>query len=229
MKTFTLRDLPSRERPRERLVEFGEEALSSVELLALILGKGTAGESVMMLSQKLLSRFGSLKGITEASLEDLLSIKGLGLAKAAQIKAVAEIARRVSFEDLKKPRSIILKPKDVFKLVKTKLKNYQKEQFFVISLDSRNGFIGIDKISVGTLNANLVHPRETFEAAIYRHAAQIIIIHNHPSGALEPSEDDLLITKKLIASGKILGIEVVDHIIVSKNGFFSFKEKGFIK
>jgi DNA repair protein RadC len=227
-KTFTLRDLPAQERPRERLVKFGEEALSSAELLALLIGRGTAGESVMALAQKLLSRFGSLKGISEASLEDLLNIKGLGLAKASQIKAAAEIARRISFEDLEKKTKLISSPKNVFNLVKEKLKDYQKEQFFVLSLDSRNAVVGLDRISVGTLNTNLVHPRETFAAAIARHAAQIIIIHNHPSGELIPSEDDLEITKQLINSGKILGIEVIDHIIVTKSGFFSFKEKGII-
>lgn len=227
-KTFTLRDLPAQERPRERLVKFGEEALSSAELLALILGKGTAGESVMMLSQKLLSRFGSLKRVIEASLEDLMMIKGLGLAKASQIKAVAEITRRIELEENKKRNKLVSSPKDIFNLVKGKLKDYQKEHFFVVSLDSRNSVISIDKISIGTLNANLVHPREVFKTAISHHAAQIIVVHNHPSGALEPSEDDLEITKKLITSGKILGIEVIDHIIITKNGFFSFGEKGII-
>lgn len=229
MKNFTLRDLPSQERPRERLVRFGEEALSSVELLALILGRGYAGESVMTLSQKLISRFGSLKRVMEASLEDLMKLKGLGLAKACQIKAILEIAKRIEIEGKKnEKKKSIYSPLDIFKILKQKLRDYQKEHFFVVSLDTRNGIINVDKISIGILNASLVHPREVFKSAISHHAAQIILVHNHPSGCLEPSNDDLLITKKLISSGKIIGIEVIDHIIITSSGYLSFKEKGII-
>lgn len=228
-KSFTIHDLPSSERPRERLQKFGPDALSAQELLALILGRGISGESVMMTAQKLLSYFGSLEAIMNASLEDLQKIKGLGMAKSSQIKACFEIARRVYNNDeisnSENKKKLIISPKDVYKLVKSKIIHYTKEHFVVLSFDARNNFLGMDTITVGTLNANLVHPRETFESAIRRHAAQIIIAHNHPSGDPEPSEDDLEITKRLTESGKILGIEIVDHIIVVKNGFLSFKEK----
>lgn len=232
LRSFTILDLPESERPRERLKKFGPDSLSAQELLALILGRGVRGESVSMTAQKLLSYFGSLKGIMNASLEDLQSVKGLGLAKASQLKACFEIARRVFTkseiaEETKQKE--ITSAQEVYELIKSKISNYAKEHFIVLSFDARNKFLGIDTISVGTLNANLVHPRETFDAAIRRHAAHIIIVHNHPSGDSEPSEDDLEITKRLVESGKILGIEVIDHIVVTKEMFFSFKEKGLIK
>ena len=216
--SFTLHDLPLEERPRERLQKFGSESLSASELLALILGRGVKGEPVMMTSQKILSRFGSLKGLEEASLEDLKEIKGLGLAKAAQIQACLEIARRINNvnqgQGSKTRKRQILSSKDVYNLVKSKIKNYSKEHFMVLSFDSRNKFIGIDTITVGTLDSNLIHPRETFESAVRRHASRIIIAHNHPSGNTEPSQEDLEITRQLIEAGKIMGIEILDHLIV---------------
>ena len=231
-KSFTIRDLPPSERPRERLQKFGPDALSAQELLALILGRGIGGESVMMTAQKLLSHFGSLEAIMDASLEDLQNIRGLGIAKASQIKACFEIARRVyTAEEIpegQKRSKLIISPRDVFKLVKSKILHYAKEHFMVLSFDSRNRFLGMDTISIGTLNANLVHPRETFESAIRRHAAQVVLAHNHPSGELEPSEDDLEITKRLVEAGKILGIELLDHVIITKDGFLSFKDKNLI-
>ncbi len=230
-RSFTIHDLPKSERPRERLKKLGSNSLSAQELLALILGRGVRGESVSMTAQKLLSYFGSLEGIMNASLEDLQSIKGLGLAKASQLKACFEIARRVftksEIAEGAKQKEIA-SAQEVYKLIKSKISNYTKEHLVVLSFDTRNKFLGMDTISVGTLNANLIHPRETFDAAIRRHAAHIIVAHNHPSGNPEPSEDDLEITKRLVESGKILGIEVTDHIIVTKNDFFSFKEKKLI-
>lgn len=230
--SFTIHDLPLEERPRERLVKFGEHSLSIQELLQLILGRGIAGESVAVTAQKLLTHFGSLQKLSEASIEELSQIRGIGLAKACQIRACFEIARRTYNNDQtsndKQKTKRVLSAEDVYKLVKSKLKNYTKEHFFVLSFDTRSKLLGIDEISVGTLNANLVHPRETFEAAIHRHSAQVIIVHNHPSGDPDPSEDDLTITKRLIESGKILDIEVLDHLIVTQNGFLSFKERGLI-
>ena len=225
-KSFTIHDLPSDERPRERLVKFGEHALSVQELLQLILGRGVAGESVAVTSQKLLTQFGSLQKLAEASIEELSLIKGIGLAKAAQIKAVFEIGRRLSTQILPYKSKEIANPKNVYKLIKNKLKNYHKEHFYIITLDSRNWSIA--EVSIGSLNASVVHPREAFAEAIKNNAASVIFAHNHPSGDPEPSEDDLEITKKLVESGKILGIEVVDHVIVVKDDFFSFKKKGLV-
>ncbi len=233
-KVFTVSDLPSEERPRERLLELGPEALSSQELLAIILGKGVSGAPVTVASQALISHFGSLLGIAEASVEELRNaVKGIGPAKIAQIKACFEIARRVEIERSRRIDSIdrgkkISSPDVAYQIVRKRLTSYKKEHFFVISLDSRNRNIGIDEISKGTLEASLVHPRETFKSAIEHYAAKIIIAHNHPSEDPMPSEDDINITRRLRETGLVMGIEVVDHIVVCRKSFLSFKEKGLM-
>ncbi len=232
-KTFTLNDLPASDRPRERLKASGPQALSNLELLALIMGRGIKGESVMVTSQKLLSYFGSLKNVLEASLEDLQQIRGLGPAKASQLIACFEIARRIANEDFlaeteRLKRETVRSPDDAVKLIRSQITDFNKENFYVLSFDTRNRFIGLDKVSQGTLTASLVHPRETFESAIKKHAVQIMIAHNHPSGGTDPSEEDIKITKRLSEAGKIMGIELLDHIILTKQSFFSFKEEGLI-
>src|SRR5690606_10166737 len=184
-KSFTVHDLPLSERPRERLLSAGPKALSSLELLALILGRGIKGESVMVTAQKLLSHFGSLKNTLEASIADLTKIRGLGPAKASQLMACFEIARRIAHEEIsdelnRTNRDSIKTPEAAVRLVRSEITDFSKENFFVLSFDTRNKLIGIDKVSLGTLNASLVHPRETFESAIRKHAAQIMIAHNHP-------------------------------------------------
>ncbi len=225
--SFTIHDLPKSERPRERLQRFGSEALSSQELLVLILGRGIKGESVMVTAQRLLSTFGNIKAISEASLEELIKVKGIGLAKASQIKAAFELSKRQDLEidlkdfDIKDPQSIV-------KSIRAGMKDKAKEHFKLILLNSRNKIIGISTISIGTLNANLVHPREVFKEAIMHNASSVVLAHNHPSGDPEPSEADLEITKRLIDAGKIMGIDVLDHIIITKTGFMSFKEKKLI-
>lgn len=225
-KSFTIHDLPKDERPRERLVKFGEQALSTQELLQLVLGRGVAGESVAVTAQKLLAQFGSLQKLAEASIEELSSIKGIGLAKATQMKAAFEIGRRLSTQAPSYKSKELTDPEKVYRLIKNKLKDYHKEHFYIIALNSRN--YSIAEVSVGSLNASVVHPREVFAETLRQNAASVILVHNHPSGDPEPSEDDLLLTKKLVESGKILGIEVVDHIIVAQDDFFSFKNKGII-
>jgi DNA repair protein RadC len=220
-----LKDLPINERPRERLIKFGVESLSLQELLMLIFGRGVKGESVTNISQKLISLFHSLDELSEASIEELKQIKGLGLAKSCQLKACFEIARRLERrENVNKVKNSIIKsPKDIYFLIKEKIINLHKEYFVVATLDSRNKIISVDTISIGTLNSSLIHPRETFELAIKNHAAGIILCHNHPSGELKPSKDDLIVTQTLVKAGKLLGIEVIDHIIITKSGWLSIK------
>jgi len=222
-KSFTLHDLPKEERPRERLVKFGEQALSAQELLQLILGRGIAGESVAVTTQKLLTQFGSLQKLSEASIEELSSVKGIGPAKAAQIKATFEIGRRLSTQTTPYKSKELTDPEKVYRLIKSKLKDYHKEHFYIIALNSRGHSIA--EVSVGSLNASIVHPREVFEEAIKNKAASVIFVHNHPSGDPEPSEGDLIITQKLVDAGKILEIEVADHIIVTGTNYLSFKER----
>lgn len=224
--SFTINDLPRAERPRERLQKFGAETLSSQELIALILGRGIRGESVMVTAQRLLSTFGNIKNISEASIEELSSIKGIGLAKAAQLKASFELARRKDEHDYEK--TPVKSHKDVVRLAGQKLKDKKKEHFLILCLDTRNNLIRIGNISTGTLDANLVHPREVFKEAIQSLASSIILVHNHPSGNPEPSDADIDITKRILETGKIIGINVLDHIIIADNNSLSFKEKGIL-
>jgi len=225
-KSFTIHDLPKEERPRERLVKFGEQALSAQELLQLILGRGISGESVTVTAQKLLSQFGSLQKLAEASIEELSAIKGIGPAKATQIKAVFEIGRRISTQTPSYKSKELTDPKKVYHLIKSKLKDYTREHFYIIALNSRNWSVA--EVSIGSLNASVVHPREVFTEAIRNKAASVVFAHNHPSGDPEPSADDLVITKRLVEAGKIMGVEVVDHIIVTAGGFYSFKANKLI-
>jgi DNA repair protein RadC len=227
---FSVRDLPKSERPREKLRDKGASNISSAELLAIILGKGIKGESVLVTVQKLILHFGGLQNILEASLADLMKVRGIGFAKACQLVASFELSKRLLKEDLEIERKRIEKnaitnPEEIVRYIRTEIEDYSKENFFVISFDVRNRVIGMDKISKGTLSASLVHPRETFESAIRRHAAQIIVAHNHPSGDPEPSEDDIRITKRLYEAGKIMGIELMDHIVITKEQYCSLKDK----
>lgn len=226
-KSFTVADLPTEERPRERLAALGPEALAIHELLAIILSRGINGESVMTTSQKLLSQFKSLEGIKEASLEDLQNIKGLGLAKACQLKAAFEIARRLE-RDTKtitiKSKQKSISAEEIVTLIKKKIGNFHKEHFIVISLNARSKILSLDTIFIGTLASCLIHPREILETVIRRHAATFIIAHNHPSGTPDPSEEDTKITKRVFESGQIMGITMLDHLIIGRDSYFTFRE-----
>jgi len=225
-KSFTIHDLPVSERPRERLNKFGVDTLSAQEILAIILGRGIAGESVMVTSQRLLSHFGNLKGISQASLEELSEIKGIGPAKASQIKAAFELANRLdsAVDSVKEP--VVKTPEDVINLLGGRLKDKKKEHFLVILLDTRGRHIKTSEVSVGSLDSSIVHPREVFKEAVSASAASVIFVHNHPSGEPEPSEDDISLTRRLVKAGEIMGVEVLDHVITGKNNFKSLKREG---
>ena len=225
-KSFTIHDLPISERPRERLQKLGVEALSAQEILALILGRGVTGESVMVTGQRLLSRFGSLKGIASASIEELCQVKGVGVAKASQIKAAVELANRLEGYSEAGDKPLVKTPDDVVSLVKGRLKGKKKEHFLALLLDTRSQLIKVSEISVGSLDTSIVHPREVFKEAISASAASVIFVHNHPSGDPEASEDDINLTKRLVEAGQILGIDVLDHIIIGGKEYLSLKGKG---
>ncbi|RKX79747.1 MAG: hypothetical protein DRP57_13540 [Spirochaetes bacterium] len=214
-----IKDLPRVDRPREKLEKYGPEKLSNSELLAVLLRTGGKGLNVVEMSRKILGKF-SGSGLAKANFKELKNTFGLGTAKACEIVACFELGRR--FLQNKKSR-IYLTPKDVWNELKD-IRDNKKEHFVIFFLDARNQEIKREIISVGSLNANLVHPREVFEPAVRHLAAQIILAHNHPSGDPMPSKEDSEITKQLVEAGKILGIEIKDHVIVSKTNFFSFAD-----
>ena len=221
----TIKDLPEFERPREKLAKKGARALKKEELLAVLLRTGLKGKNALEVANDILVKYGDKK-LLDASYEELRNMRGVGPTKAIQILAAIELGSRL-FKEKSEKEIYINSPEDIAKEL-SHIKENKKENFVVLYLDARNKLIYKETVSIGSLNANLVHPREVFEPAVRHLAAQIILAHNHPSGDPEPSEDDLEITKRLTESGKILGIEVVDHIIITKTGFLSFKEKNLI-
>src|SRR3989339_22866 len=209
-----IKDLPKVDRPREKLEKYGPTRLSDSELLAILLRTGSEGINVVELSGKILRKF-SGAGLAKASAKELKNTFGLGSAKACEIVACFQLGRRL----LQNKKSVLLlSPQDVWNELKD-IRDHKKEHFVVFYLDTRNQEIQREIISVGTLNANLVHPREVFEPAIGHHAAQIIVAHNHPSGDPEPSEEDIAVTKRLKQAGELLGVELLDHIIITREKF----------
>ncbi|MFP3879904.1 MAG: RadC family protein [Dehalococcoidia bacterium] len=226
--SFTVHDLPLSERPRERLIKLGSEALSAQEILALLLGRGIKGESVMVTSQKLLSQFGNLKGVANASIEELTQTKGIGPAKAAQIKAALELSKRLEADADDKPMPLLKSPEDVAAAVRNQLKGKKKEHFMVLCLDTRNRLISCRPVSIGSLDTSVVHPREVFKEAVSSSAASVIFVHNHPSGDPEPSKEDIELTRRLARAGEIMGIDVLDHIIVCDKKHLSLKARNLL-
>ena len=222
---FTVRDLPIQERPRERLQRLGAHALSSQELLALIIGRGVSKRSVLDIAHELMRTFGSVHEMSKATIEELSTIRGVGVAKAAQIKAAFELAKRQDLEQ-EIPPFAISNPQALVKAIRATIQDKAKEHFKLVLLNTRNKVTGVITISIGTLNASLVHPREVFRGAIQGSAASVILVHNHPSEDLEPSEEDIKLTRRMVEAGKIMGIEVLDHIIITRHGFLSLKSKG---
>jgi DNA repair protein RadC len=222
---YRMKDLPKDERPREKLIKKGASALKLEELLAILLRTGIKNKNVLKLAKDILSRYNQekLKNITY---EELRNIYGVGPTKAVQILAAIEIGRRF-FKPKEEKEIYIHSPKDVLKQT-SHLKENKKENFVVLYLDARNKLITKETISIGTINSSLVHPREVFEPTIRELAVAVILVHNHPSGDPTPSEDDITLTKRLVEAGKILGIEVTDHVIIGKNKYFSFKERKLI-
>jgi DNA repair protein RadC len=227
-ESFTINSLPETERPRERLQQLGAEQLSAQELLAIVMGSGFRGESVLKSAQRLMDAFKDIQGLADASLEELMEIHGIGPAKATQIKAAFELANRWGKASNRKSNPVIKTPEEAYEELKGLARNRKKEYFWAILLDTRNRRIKTLPISVGSLDASIVHPRELLKEAISASAASIIVAHNHPSGNPEPSQDDIKLSKRLIEAGNIVGIEIVDHIVIGDGKFVSLKREGLI-
>jgi DNA repair protein RadC len=222
---FTIKDMPEEERPRERLMRFGADALSTGEILGLLLGTGTRLETAVGLGNKLLVHFGGLKGLVTADVHDLMEVEGVGIAKAARLRAAFELGTRVAaLEGGSRP--VIKSPTDVVGLVMPEMRYLDKEHFKSVLLNTRNEVLDIVTISVGTLDSSLVHPRELFKGAIKRSCAGVILVHNHPSGDPAPSSEDIRLTERLRKGGALLGIRVLDHLIIGDGRYVSFQEMG---
>lgn len=221
-----INEIPSGERPREKLLFYGAQFLSNEELLAIILRTGNKDSNVVELSYRIIHSVGGLNGLFKASAKELMKVKGVKEAKATQILAMCELYKRFKVSELTQVK--ISKPSDVAELVLDELRMLRQEVLILITLDTKNKVISKKEIFKGGLNSSLVHPREIFREAVKDSAASIIICHNHPSGDPTPSRDDINITTRLKECGKIMGIELLDHLIIGDNRFISLKEKDIL-
>ena len=219
----TVRELPSNERPRERLQHFGEGALSLAELLAIVLRTGTRGDNALELANKLLSRYGGLPGLVRADFRELGAEHGMGEAKSAQVKAALEIGRRLALVQVD-TRYKISTPTEAANLVMLEMAYLDTEQMRILVLDSKGQLVEKVSLYQGTANSSVLRAAEVFRPAIIRNCPAIILCHNHPSGDPTPSDDDIVSTKQLVEAGRILDIELVDHIIIGHQRFVSLKE-----
>jgi len=225
--TLMIRDFPTEERPRERLITDGPGSLSNHELLAILLRTGTKDESVLQLSNRMLRQFEGLRMLKDATVEEITSIKGIGTAKAVQIMAALELGRRIGRLQYEE-RYVVRSPEDGAKYVMEEMRFLSQEHFVCLYLNTKNQILHKQTIFIGSLNASIVHPREVYKEAFKRSAASIIAIHNHPSGDPTPSREDIEVTKRLVECGKIIGIELLDHLIIGEHKYVSLKEKGYV-
>ena len=216
-----IHDLPEQNRPRERFLKHGPEALSDAELFAILLRTGSPNENVIDMSNRLIKEYG-LNNLFDCSLKELQEIKGIGPSKAMQILAMDELGKRHS--QAKKPIKKISCAKDVFDLFHERLKDKKQEYFYILMLNTQNRIVGEQLIGKGILDASIIHPREVFKPAIKNSCSKIVLVHNHPSGDPEPSSEDKEITEKLAKTGDELGIKVLDHVIIGNNKLWSWRE-----
>jgi len=220
---MSIKQWPVSERPRERLFRFGAESLSNVELLAILLVSGSSrgGCTAMDTARVLLEQYPDFRTMAGTTAWELETIPGIGPGKASRILAAMEMARRAS-DQQRKRGTPFNDSRDVFRSYSLKLRDEKQEIFTVILLDTKNRFLSEKRISLGTLNQSIVHPREVFHAAIRESAASVLLMHNHPSGDPTPSEEDRMLTQRMVDAGRLLGIQVLDHMIIGENSYFSF-------
>ncbi len=225
--TIKMKDVPRSERPRERLITYGENHLSNQEILAILIGSGTRKESVMELANRLLMHFEGLKLLGDATIEELTAIKGIGTAKGVTMLAAIELGRRIQ-QYKPEERYTVRSPEDGADYIMEEMRDLKQEHLVVLFLNTKNQIMHRQTIFVGSLNASIVHPREIFREAVKRSSASIICAHNHPSGDPSPSQEDIHVTRRLVEAGKIMGIELLDHLVIGDNSFISLKEKGYL-
>jgi DNA repair protein RadC len=232
MSGTRLKDQPASERPRERLVEHGADALSHAELVAILLRTGLKGANAVDIGKALLAKFGSLQALARASLEDLQTVKGIGRDKAVTLVAAFTLARKMA-EELRREAPVLDTPDAVANLMREDTRLRTVETFQILLLNTRRRLIDVVKISDGTLDTILVHPRDVFKPAIAANAAAVVLLHNHPSGEATPSEADIKVTRDLIRAGQLLKIEVLDHVILGRatqerpKDYMSLRELGY--
>jgi DNA repair protein RadC len=222
---YRITDLHETERPRERLASLGPQALSNAELLAILLRVGVTGENAIQVGQRLLQQFGGLGGLHRAPFEELMNQHGIGEAKAAQIKAAIELGRRLTLES-PEGRPTINSPADAAALVQYEMSALEQEHLRVLLLDTRNHVLDIVEVYHGSVNMSQVRVGEVFKAAIRRNATAVIVVHNHPSGDPTPSPDDVAVTRAFVQAGKLVDVEVLDHLIIGEGKYVSMKERG---
>ena len=226
--SIKMKDIPVKERPRESLIKEGVEKLSNEELLSILIGNGTKGVSAKDLSLKVLDKIKNIGNANLLNYRSLLEIKGLGVAKACSLLAAFELGKRVNIENNSLNSEVINNSSAVFNYFKNIFLNKKQEYFYCLYLDSKKHVISNKLLFMGTLNRSIVHPREVFKEAYLLSASSIICVHNHPSGNVEPSKDDIDITNQLSSIGYIMGIKLVDHLIIGSNTYYSFLENGKI-
>jgi DNA repair protein RadC len=222
---YRITDIAIDERPRERLAHLGPQALLTSELLGILLRVGVIGENAVQVGQRLLSVYGGISGLQRAPFEDLCSQHGIGEAKAAQIKAAIELGRRLSLESPEE-RPAVNSPADAAALVAYEMSAFEQEHLRVILLDTRNRVLDIVEIYKGSVNSSQVHVGEIFKPVIRRNAPALIVVHNHPSGDPTPSPDDVVVTRAIVQAGKLLDVDVLDHMIIGQGRWVSLKERG---
>lgn len=222
---LTIRELPAHERPRERLRDYGAGALSNAELLAIALRTGTSDENVLAVAGRLLAHYGGLSGLFRAGFRELCTQRGVGEAKAAQVKAALELGRRL-VSTQPEERATVASPQDVANLLLAEMSFLEQEHLRVLLLDTRNRVAAIAEVYKGNVNSSLIRAAEVFRDAVRQNCPAIIVVHNHPSGDPTPSSDDVAVTRQLVEAGELLGIEVLDHVVIGRQGHVSLRERG---
>lgn len=225
MTHYTIHELPSSERPRERLLQVGATALNTAELLAIIFRTGSGGENVLRLAERMLQRFDGLPGLARASIQELQQVKGVGAAKAVEIKAALELGRRLMVATPSE-RIQISSPADAANLLMAEMTFLEQEQLRVVLLDTRHRVLSSNIVYIGSLNTSVVRIGELFRSAIRENAAALIVAHNHPSGDPNPSPEDVAVTREIRRAGELLGIRLLDHLVIGRHRFVSLKERG---